>query len=185
MPAPCVGITEQPSHQTATWRFCLKKGWQPCALATPLRVIQRANGYFSPADSQGTQLEFKPVSGRFIMASHSRGEATLLGERYLPLTVSSTWIARLGKWALSNRSPIDISPLMPEALRLVGSQTELLISDSLLILSINLGYYVLEPLSETLCKVRGLGRNNGNAVQIVTLNGNERMRFMDLEFAKI
>jgi hypothetical protein len=74
---------------------------------------------------------------------------------------------------------------MPEALRLVGSQTELLISDSLLILSINLGYYVPEPLSETLCKVRGLGRNNGNSVQIVTLNGNERMRFMDLEFAKI
>ena len=74
---------------------------------------------------------------------------------------------------------------MPEALRLVGSQAELLISDSMLVLSINLGYYVLEPLSETLCKVRGLGRNNGNSVRIVTLNGSERIRFLDLEFAKI
>jgi CubicO group peptidase (beta-lactamase class C family) len=152
---------------------------------TPIRVIPRANGYFSQADSQGTQLEFKPVSGRFVLALHSKGVASLFGERYSPLTVSATWTARLGKWAISNRSPIDISPLMPEELRLVGSQAELLMSDSMLVLSTNLGHYVLEPLSETLCKVRGLGRNNGNSVRIVTLNGSERMRFLDLEYAKI
>ena len=152
---------------------------------TPLRVIPRANGYFSPANSQETQLEFKQASGCFVLASHSNGMATLLGERYSPMTVSATWIARFGKWALSNRSPIDISPLMPEPLKLVGSQAELLIADSMLVLSMNLGYYVLEPLSETLCKVRGLGRNNGNSVRIVTLNGRERMRFLDLEYARI
>jgi CubicO group peptidase (beta-lactamase class C family) len=151
---------------------------------TPARLIPRANGYFSREDSQENQMEFKTVSGRDILALSNRGATFLIGERYSPREIPGAWIVRIGQWTISNRSPIDISPLVPKEIALIGSEAELLLYDSMLVLSINLGSFVLEPLSDTVCKVRGLGRNNGNLAWIKNVAGSERMHFLDLEYAK-
>ncbi len=135
-------------------------------------LVPRANGRFSPPDSQEIEYEFKTVSGRDVMISHCKGFANLKAERYDPVPIPAIWNARLGKWIISNFDPDDINRTFPtfseDALAM-----ELSIKDGMLLK----GDQPLSPVSDTLAYLPGLARDLGAAVKIVHVNGEEQIQY--------
>lgn len=141
-------------------------------------LIPRENGRFSQADSQEFEVEFSVVSGRSVMAIHAGIEAVLKGEKYAPSgPLSTAWTDRFGNYAVKDLYAADSSLFTPRELGLTARALVLKEKDGLLIIEKDSGQQrVIEPLSDTLGVYRGIGRNLGQSVRIVTVDGREQVR---------
>ena len=154
------------------------------------KLVPRANGWFSLADSQQNQCEFKEVEGRRVMIVHAGGRTSLRGERYAsPAALPPSWLARVGRYSLLNLDPNDASRYLPEAYRLLSSGMELKTKDGLLIMEWTAGaqtgqQYIIHPSTGSLGYVRGLGRNLGGSVQVINTAAGEQIQFLGLRYAK-
>ena len=146
---------------------------------TTQRLVPLENGRFASPNSQEFQIEFSEVSERDVMIGHRTGTG-LVGERYQPVPLSPVWRDRLGKYEISNLDPLDCSRFVPEELHIVSLSIELVERDGMLIIEYTIqgppGRLVIEPLGDTLGVIRGLGRDKGGAVQVVTVDGEEQIQ---------
>jgi len=141
------------------------------------KLLPLENGWFSLPDSQEFQIDFTEASGRDVMVWHGEG-SYLLGEKYEPVAVPEAWRERLGKYEITNLNPEDCSWFVPEKVRTVNLSIELKEKDGMLLIALPRldTQIVIEPLSDTVGFIRGLGRSLGGAVQIVTLDGQEHIQ---------
>jgi CubicO group peptidase (beta-lactamase class C family) len=141
-------------------------------------LIPRENGWFSPADSQELEVEFSVISGRSVMVIHSGGDTELMGERYVPSgSLSGAWTDRFGSYAVKDLYHADSDLFTPRELELTAQAVVLKEKDGLLLIEKDSGQQrVVEPLSDALGVNRGLGRNLGQSVRIVTVGGREQIR---------
>jgi CubicO group peptidase (beta-lactamase class C family) len=143
------------------------------------RLLPLDNGRFALPDSQEFQIEFATISGRGVMIQHS-AYTSIRGERYDAVTTPAVWHDRLGKYEIANLNPEDSSRFVPEELWAVIHSFELAEKDEMLVLGFVLQgtpvWAVIEPLSETVALIRGLGDEKGGAVQIVTVDEQEQIQ---------
>jgi hypothetical protein len=166
-----------------TGRLEWASGAEPAKELLPLE-----NGRFALADSQEFQVEFSQISGRDVMVRHDdgtqvkglSGKIQLVGEKYQPVPLSAAWRDRLGQYEITNLDPEDSSRFVPEELRIVILSIELEERDGMLVIRCTMQgtpfLLVIEPLTDTLGLVRGLGRNRGGAMQIVMVDGQEHIQ---------
>lgn len=137
--------------------------------------IPRQNGYFSlpgddPAQSQRLQYRFRTVSGRFVVSVVAEGKEMLYAERYDQGTIPDAWTNRQGAYTATNINPG--SELWPGTNTLgleVGSDNILRLTGTLR------GNIPIKPLSDTLAITGGIGRNRGESVRVVTMDGKEQI----------
>jgi len=137
--------------------------------------IPRQNGYFSipgddPAESQRNQYRFHTVDGRFIISLRAGGKEYLYAERYAQGTISDAWRNREGAYTATNINPG--SALWPGTNTLaleVGSDNILRLKGTLQ------GNIPIQPMSDTLAITGGIGRNKGESVRVVTVDGEEQI----------
>ncbi len=153
-------------------------------------MVPRANGWFSKADSQDIQLEFKAAQGYLAIMQHyidptwKVAESALLGCRYVPVELPAAWIARLGDYEIVNVNKDDISLLIPAFMRLTPLTLTLARKDSALLASW-MTKLVVSASSDTLGYVMGLGRNKGEAMRAeVNDFAQERLRLMGCIYTK-
>ena len=158
-------------------------GAEPAKELLPLE-----NGRFALADSQGFQVEFSQISGRYVMVRHDdgtqvkglSGKIQLVGEKYQPVPLSAAWRDRLGQYEITNLDPEDSSRFVPEELRIISLSIEMEERSGILVIRCTVQgtsfLLVVEPLTDTSSLVRGLGRNRGGAVQIVIVDGQEQIQ---------
>jgi len=149
------------------------------------KLLPLENGWFTLPDSQELQVEFSTISGRDVMVLHEDAlfglvGRSLWGERYEPVPVPVAWLNRLGKYEVSNLYPDDCLRYLPEKVQDLGRSVELAVKDGMLVLGCTIQgnslLLVLEPINDTVAKICALGRDKGGAVQIVTVDGEERIQ---------
>jgi len=157
------------------------------------QLVPLENGWFALPDSQELQVEFSTISGRDVMIFH--GDVllglvgrSLWGEKFEPVPVSAVWLGRAGKYEISNLYPDDCSRYLPEEVQPVSHSVELAVKDGVLVLGFTIqaksAWLVLEPISDTVARIRGLGRNRGGAVQVVTVDGEEQIQLWGARYKK-
>ena len=154
---------------------------------TPQKLVPLENGRLAPADSQEFQIEFTTISGRDVMVLHS-AYANLRGDRYDPVPTPAVWSNRLGKYGITNLYPDDCSRFLPEELRLVPDFIDLAERDGMLLIRYPVQgaviWVVIEPLSDTVALIRGLGSDKGGALQIVMVDGEEQIQLWGILYKK-
>ncbi|MFH1490298.1 MAG: C45 family autoproteolytic acyltransferase/hydrolase [Pseudomonadota bacterium] len=151
----------------------------------PDRWIPRQNGYFSlpgdnPVESQRSQYRFHTVAGRFVMSTLlANGAEILRAERYDQGAISDAWVNRQGAYTATNINPG--SELWP------GTNTLALEvgSDHILRLKGTLRENIsIKPLTDTLAIIGGIGRNRGESVRVVTVDGEEQIELWGFRYRK-
>jgi len=149
------------------------------------KLLPLENGWFAPPDSQELQIEFTKISGRDVMIFHGDVLLGLIGrsiwgEKFEPAPVPTLWKDRAGKYVISNLYPDDCSRYLPKEVQPVSRTVELTVKDGVLLLGFTIqaksAWLVLDPVSDTVARIRGLGRNRGGAVQVVMVDGKEQIR---------
>lgn len=139
-----------------------------------------SDGFFRTAPDAPLGLEFREAGGRTVLTVHLGGSSALFGERFAPKPIPPAWRARLGAWSGFDLAPHDAITATegPPALTLRES-------DGLLLLVNDETTFVVEPISDTLGAVVGLGRFGGNALRIARgADGRETLEFMLVRYAK-
>lgn len=139
-----------------------------------------SDGMFRTAADAPLAYEFKEAGGRFLFVVHKGSAQGIFGERYTPKVTPGAWKAREGSWVATDADPNDIAVVMGEL-----PEVRLSESDGMLIMTSSEMRFVLEPLSDSLAAVRGLGRFGGTAARIVVgADGRETLRFMLTSYEK-
>lgn len=144
-------------------------------------LVPRANGYFSLQDNQETQYIFPTVSGRRIITTLSSNNRTAFAERFDVVAIPESWNNRCGNYQMTNIDPNDVFYI------LIGEdylQARLYIEQGLLLFSYNNKLFVLEPLSDLMCLMRGFGRGQGSTMRVVTTGQKESLWYFDMQFEK-
>jgi hypothetical protein len=153
-----------------------------------VHLVPRESGWFSAPTSQEYQYEFAQMNDRTIIIEHYLGLRHFLAERYLPVAVPAAWNARLGMYEIANLDPADWTRDFPANLRLISYTLLLQRENELLILQSIDGLYagrlVIAPVSDTLGYMPGGGRNMAGAVRIITVDGQERLVILGLQYKK-
>ncbi len=147
-------------------------------------LVPRENGWFSESDSQLLQVELGEVSGRSVMAQHQynsdlRTIATL-AERYeLSSPIPAAWRNRAGFYRSIDLSRDDYTWFTGD-----DNTLEIRVEEGMVVIDSSF-FLVIEPLTDDLGVIRGLGRDKGTSVQAVTVDGREEIRFMGFSFVKL
>lgn len=152
-----------------------------------LRLVPRENGWFSQSESQELQLEFARISGRDVMVMHTVTGASLWGEKYRPGAIPESWSDRFGKYVIGNLNHQDCGWFVPPAIKPVNMSIELKEEAGMVIIELSDWggmQIVVEPLTDELGVMRGLGRERSEAVELVFAGGEEQLRFWTLAYRK-
>ncbi len=133
---------------------------------------------------EGLELSLTRIADRDVLVLHDHGKKRLLGEKIEAGPVPEAWLKRVGEYELVDQG--DYFPMIEKA--------QLKYEDHLMILDVstsilaNLGIerlrFAIGPVSDTEAIILGLGRNMGETIQVVTENGEERLRYSGCEFRK-
>ena len=160
----------------------------------PQKLVPLKNGRFAAPDSQKLQVELTRISGRDVMILYGMSVygmsaySNLYGERYDPIKTPAVWRKRLGKYKIANLRPDDSARYLPEELHMLASVIELDQRDGMLVIKYPLQgllfWVVIEPVSERVGLIRGLGNEKGGAVQVITHNGQEQLQIWGNRYKK-
>jgi len=150
----------------------------------PDRWIPRQNGYFSlpgdnPSESQRMQYRFHTVEGRFVISSLTKGLEFLHAERYEQGTIPDAWVSLQGAYTATNINPGSEPRPEKNTLALeVGADNILRLKGTMR------GNIPIKPLSDTLAIVGGMGRNRGESVRVVTVDGEEQIELWGFRYKR-
>lgn len=114
------------------------------------------------------------VSGRPVLLANSAGRSMPVGEKIGPVPVSEQWQRRVGAYEIAN--PGDDTVLVKDIC--LRYKDGLLRVDYALPLFFDGTLNVsLQPLSDTEAVIRGLGRGMGETIRVVTVDGEEMLRY--------
>jgi hypothetical protein len=154
-----------------------------------VKLVLRENGFFSKPDSPDKEIKFTEISGREVAVGHVKGQRVLLGERYRPVPMPAVWKKRLGRYEIANLPPGNMNRDMPPELQYNATSFVMDKRDGLLIISVydscGPADLVIEPVTNSLAFIRGLGMGKGEAVQVVKVDGGEQIRYRGSLYRKI
>lgn len=150
----------------------------------PDRWIPRQNGYFSlpgddPAESQRMQYRFHTVAGRAVISCLTSGFEFLHAQRYDQGTIPDAWVNRQGSYTVTNLNPgSELWPGTNTVALEVGSDNILRLKGTLR------GSISIKPLTDTFAIVGGIGRNRGESVRVVTVDGEEQIELWGFRYKR-
>jgi len=157
----------------------------PDYLPRTLRLVRRENGWFSLPDSQELQLGFARISGREVAVAHGAGGAFLWGEKYLPPPVPEAWSRRFGWYLVDDLDHRDCTWFVNPEMRQVALALELREEGGIMVIKMGeMMNLFVEPLTDEIGVLRGLGRNRGEAVNIISGAGEDKIRFWGSTYRK-
>jgi CubicO group peptidase (beta-lactamase class C family) len=150
---------------------------------TQQKLVPLENGRLAPPDSQEFQIAFNRISGRDVMLMYEiagKLSTSIIGDKCDPVQTPDVWRDRLGKYGITNLYPDDCSKVLPEELWMVPHSIDLSEKDGMLVIKYPVQglvfWIVLEPLSDKVALIRGIGNEKGGAVQMVVVNGQEQLQ---------
>ncbi|HET8722675.1 MAG TPA: serine hydrolase domain-containing protein, partial [Anaeromyxobacteraceae bacterium] len=150
----------------------------------PGPLVPRKNGHFSLGDgvpdAQRVQFRFEEVEGRDVVSVLVDGQRSLWGERFTPGPADATaaWEGRAGTWTVTNLNP---GTTWPDASTIAIHQGD----DGIVRVTTGLrGDVALTPLSATEARVAGTGRNRGEIVRAVVVDGAEQVEVWGYRYVK-
>lgn len=145
-------------------------------------IVPRANGYFSKSDNQDNQYAFPVVSGRRLIMVYSQGFRNALAEKYDPVTIPQSWRDRCGSYRMINIDPQDALYALAGERYLEAS---IYIKDGMLIFSAHESIFVLEPLDDSICLMRGFARGQGSTLRVSrSTESGESLWYFDRQYAR-
>jgi hypothetical protein len=114
------------------------------------------------------------VAGREILAARRHGRAFPIGERIWPAPVPAAWLGRTGEYEIENPGG---DAILPEKVRLRADGGFLFVDFAIPHFFPGTATFAIAPVSDDEAVIRGIGRNMGETVRVVTVNGEERFSY--------
>ena len=132
-----------------------------------------SDGFFRTSAGADIAFEFREIGGRFLMIGHTGGTQKIFGDRFAARPLSEAWNARVGEW-------ISVDKPLIEAGQRFGAvpEVQLTIVDGVLVMERSGQLLVVEPVSDEVGYIRGLGRIGGSALRFQNRDGDQELRFM-------
>jgi CubicO group peptidase (beta-lactamase class C family) len=146
-------------------------------------LAYRVLGLFpvSLGDLDRVTLRRARVDGHDVLVARSHGRDMLAGEKIVPEPLSQDWLGRLGDYEIVNAGD---DAVLPDMIRLRNEDGLLVAEYSFAGQPDMLARLALAPVSPAAAVVLGLGRGKGESIQMVTVDGEERLLFSGLELRK-
>jgi len=148
-----------------------------------LGVEYRVLGLFpvSLGDLDHVTLRRASVAGHDVLVARSNGRDLLAGEKVVPEPLSQEWLRRLGDYEIVNAGD---DAMLPDVVRLRNEDGLLVAEYSFAARPHMLARLALATVSPAAAVIQGLGRGKGESIQVVTVDGEERLLFSGLELRK-
>ena len=142
-------------------------------------IDQNAAGSISPSLKPLAEMSFQTqrIEGRDVVVAKKGDKKILLGEKIPTTPVPDVWIKRVGMYEVVN--PDQGFPLTEPQVKIRDGQ--LCMSYKLPLLSPKTIQVPLQPISDTEAIILGLGRMRGETLRVITVNGEERLRYSGFE----
>jgi CubicO group peptidase (beta-lactamase class C family) len=114
------------------------------------------------------------VAGREILAVRVHGRAFPIGERIRPVPLPAEWLGRTGEYEIVNPGE---DAVVPEKIRLREDGGFLFVDYAVPLFFPGTGSFVVAPVSGSEAILRGIGRNLGETVRVITVNGEEMVTY--------
>lgn len=114
------------------------------------------------------------VSGRNILLATSGNKSMLFGEKIAPVPIPEKWQGRVGAYEIAN--PGDDAILVDD-IRLRYEDGLLCVDYRLPLFFPGILSLSLAPVSDTEALINGLGRNMGETIRVVTVDGEEQLQY--------
>ena len=121
------------------------------------------------------------VAGREILAARVHGRAFPIGERIRPVPVPAAWLGRTGEYEIANPGG---DAVLPEKVRLRADGGFLFVDFAFPLFFPGTATFAIAPVSDTEAILRGFGRNMGETVRVVTVNGEEMFTYSGYRLRK-
>ncbi|MCP4396730.1 MAG: beta-lactamase family protein [bacterium] len=143
------------------------------AMGNPFKLLHHGEGRFSIEGVDGAELEIKTVNGRTALKLYGHAVGGLgFGERIEPGPLSEVWQDRLGAYEIINGNPDYVTFLTD--IQLKYDRGVLVFDVMLPLLGMRVGL-PMKPLSDTDAITLGLGRNCGETISVVEVDGEEHL----------
>ena len=142
-------------------------------------LVPRANGYFSPADSQAVQYEFTNTAGYDLVVEHgidnTHEKITFRGQKFTPAPITAAWSNRVGRaYVKCDLHPRDYLWAVDGANMFFSFSAK----DGVLMFNSE----VLEPAGDGLAFINRLENRSGSSVQAILTNGVEQIQWAGFRF---
>jgi CubicO group peptidase (beta-lactamase class C family) len=153
-------------------------------VAEPVLLTPRADGTLAAETLPGAALEPATVYGRQVLFRRDSEGRLPYAERFLPPEErNQAWEGREGNWTPENLDPDDARFHLPLT---VDMDIRLRYEGNLLVVIVSGKKLVLEPVSDTLCHIRGFKRGQGGALRVLTDNtGAELLDYLYVSYEKV
>jgi len=100
------------------------------------------------------------------MIGHTGGTQRIFGDRYVARPLSDAWQARVGEWVSVDKPLIDAGQRFGAV-----PEVQLTIVDGILVMERSGQLLVVQPVSDEVGYIRGLGRIGGSALRFQSRDG--------------
>jgi len=122
----------------------------------------------------GVGVSRADVAGREILAARMHGRAFPIGERIRPVPLTAQWLGRTGEYEIVNPGE---DAVLPEKIRLRADGGFLFVDFAVPPFFPGTASFAVAPVSESEAILRGIGRNMGETVRVITVNGEEMFAY--------
>ena len=122
------------------------------------------------------------VAGREILAARMHGRAFPIGERIRPGPLPAKWLGRTGEYEIVNPGE---DAVLPEKILLRADGGFLFVDYAVPLFFPGTASFAIAPVSDTEAILRGIGRNMGETVRVITVNGEEMFTYSGYLLRKI
>ena len=122
----------------------------------------------------GVGVSRADVAGREVLAVRMHGRAFPIGERIRPVPLTAQWLGRTGEYEIVNPGK---DAVLPEKVRLREDDGFLFVDFAVPPFFPGTASFAVAPVSETEAILRGIGRNMGETVRVITANGEEMIAY--------
>jgi CubicO group peptidase (beta-lactamase class C family) len=154
------------------------------ALGQSFKLLPHGEGRFSlegvsPSDAQ---MVIKAVNGRTAVYLYGLVVDVSYGERVEPTSISPAWLARVGGYEITNAKPGFLTFL---------TDVQLKYENDFLLLSVTRTdtgepiEFPIGPLSDDEAVILGLGRNQGETISVVEVDGEEQIFYSGYLMRKV
>jgi hypothetical protein len=122
------------------------------------------------------RLQTRRIDGKEVVVARHGDKRFVLGEKVPDEPVPEAWLKRLGRYDILNPDPHF--PVTDAQLRLNNGR--LCMSYRMPLLSPDRIQMPVRAISDTEAVILGIGRNRGETLSAITLDGEERLRYSGL-----
>ncbi len=125
-------------------------------------------------DTVGISLaSVETIAGRQVVKARFGNQEIVIGEKIKPVPIPEKWLKREGTYEFINPD----SSLLPDEIKLFVEEGLLVVECSVPFWHVTVIRFALMPVSDSEAIIAGLGRNMGETIRVVTVDGREMLYY--------